>query len=154
MMLKELLIDSGALLEGKHWRRQRFHVNEVIVREGARCGNVFVLLEGRVQVTGTLILAARKIRPGYQVLEAGEVFGELALLDDGPHVASVVGVTDGIVAVIPLDVLRDWLENHPEAAVRFYRHLARILSGRLRRTNAKMLSVLGWGLKARGYESL
>ncbi len=153
-MLKELLIDSGSLLEGEHWRRCRFRVNETIVREGERCGNVFVLLQGRVQVTGTVILADRKIRPGYQILEPGEVFGELALLDDGPHVASVVGVTDGVVAVIPLDVLRDCLENHPEAAARFYRHLARILSGRLRRTNAKMLSLLGWGLKAHGYEAL
>ncbi len=153
-MLKELLIDSGTLLEGEHWRRRRFRVNETIVREGERCGNVFVLLEGRVQVTGTVILAGRKIRPGYQILEAGDVFGELALLDGEPHVASVVGVTDGMVAVVPLEVLRDFLESHPETAARFYRRLAQILSGRLRRTDGKMLSLLGWGLKAHGYEAL
>ncbi len=153
-MLKALLIDSGALVEGKHWRRRRFRVNETIVREGARCGNVFVLLQGRVQVTGTVILAGRKIRPGYQVLEAGEVFGELALLDDAPHVASVVGVTEGMVAVFPVEVLRDYLESHPETAARFYRRLAQILSGRLRRTDGKMLSLFGWGLKVRGYETL
>lgn len=154
MMLRDLLTDNAALIEGKHWWRQRFSVNEIIVREGGRCGNVFVILQGRVQVTGTVILENRKIRPGYQILEAGEVFGELALVDPEPHIASVIAVSDGTLAVVPAKILEEYLESHPETAARFYRHLAKILSGRLRRTNGKMLSLLGWGLKVHGYETL
>ncbi|HEB76949.1 MAG TPA: cyclic nucleotide-binding domain-containing protein [Methylothermaceae bacterium] len=153
-MLRDLLTDNDALNEGKHWWRQQFDTNEIIVREGERCGNVFVVLRGKVQVTGTVTLENRSIRPGFRTLEVGEVFGELALVDHSPHVASVIGVCPGELAVIPVDTLEEYLEDHPETAARFYRRLAKILSGRLRQTNRKMLSLLGWGLKAHGYERL
>lgn len=150
----EMLIDQENLQEGRHWRRRVFRADELIVREGQHGGKVFVVLAGRLQVTGRVVLGTRTIRTGFQILGVGDVIGELALIDGRPHGADVVALTAGELAEIGVDTLRAYLDAHAVAGSRFYRHLAQVLAARLRRTDAKMLSLFGWGLKARGYEGL
>lgn len=150
----ESLIRQGELQEGRHWRRRAFRANDIIVREGERCGKVFVVVAGQLQVTGSLSLGNRVVRTGFQVLNVGDVVGELALIDGRTHGADVVALSDGEVAEIEAAALLTYLETHPEAGARFYRHLAEVLAARLRRTDGKMLSLFGWGLRSRGYDEI
>jgi CRP/FNR family transcriptional regulator, cyclic AMP receptor protein len=65
----------------------------VLLREGERSGHLLVLAEGTLEVyRGDVEVAL--------VSEPGAVFGEMAVLLDQPHTASVRAVTDAKVHVI------------------------------------------------------
>src|SRR4051794_39618116 len=69
-----------------------FKAGDVLVREGDRGREFFVLVDGKTRVyRGGVSLAE---------LGPGDYFGELALLDPGPRDASVVASTDGEALVI------------------------------------------------------
>jgi CRP-like cAMP-binding protein len=63
-----------------------FRAGEAVVTEGERTGRFFVIVEGEADVT----VHGRFVRR----LDAGDFFGEMALLDDEPRSATVVAVTD------------------------------------------------------------
>jgi putative peptide zinc metalloprotease protein len=96
---------------GERLREERFAANESITIEGDLGDRLFVVVEGRAEATTG--------RPENPVLletyEAGEVFGELALLsDDRRRHATVRAVTD--VAAVSLDAaaFTSLLEESPE----------------------------------------
>jgi flavin reductase (DIM6/NTAB) family NADH-FMN oxidoreductase RutF len=93
---------------------------ETIVRAGEPGSELFVILEGSVRIE-------RSGRP-VRSLGAGELFGEIAVLDGRERTADVVA--DGPVRclAVPREVLRVALEAEPEAAW----ELLEILAGRLR----------------------
>lgn len=102
---------------------QSFDLGEVLMREGEQGTCMFVILSGMVEVTTDGQLLA--------IIEAGELLGEMALVDDGPRSATAV-------AVAPTQTCRveraqfDALMGGQAPLGRF---LMRMLSGRLRRTN-------------------
>lgn len=69
---------------------KKFSAREIIFREGDKPDGVYYLCEGRVEVS-------RKVGGVDTViaeLEAGDVFGELALVDDRTRAATVVAIDD------------------------------------------------------------
>jgi CRP-like cAMP-binding protein len=69
----------------------RAAAGEVLVTEGQTGRELFVIIEGSVTVS----------TPGRALAElhAGDFFGEIALLDDGPRTATVVAKTDVVLDV-------------------------------------------------------
>src|SRR5207248_1550843 len=69
-----------------------FEPGQVLVREGTRGREVFVLVDGKATVT----------RGGVDVAELGpgDYFGELAVLDPGPRDATVAATTRGEAVII------------------------------------------------------
>jgi CRP/FNR family transcriptional regulator, cyclic AMP receptor protein len=81
-----------SLLAGSGARLRSFKAGETIFKEGDRGDEMFVVHSGQVA-----------IQRGNRVLETvpeKSIFGEMALIDDGPRSATVVAVTD--VTVIPV----------------------------------------------------
>lgn len=78
-------------------QRAMFGPGEVIVREGERGDELFVLERGTVEV-----MLVRDAGPGKQVatLQAGQFFGEAALLRDEQRTATVVALTECELLVI------------------------------------------------------
>jgi CRP-like cAMP-binding protein len=66
--------------------------DEVILREGRRGRELFIILEG----TATVTRSGREVN----ILGAGEHFGELAAIEDRPRTATVTAKTDLKVLVI------------------------------------------------------
>jgi hypothetical protein len=98
----------------------------VIVAEGAIEQAMYVIARGRVAVRhGALELAS---------LEAGEVFGELALLDPAPRSATVTAVADSLLLRLDGPVFQDLLADHGEMALAIIRELVQ----RLRATTARV----------------
>ena len=96
----------------------RFKAGQVMLPEGERLGKLLVLLEGEVEV----------IRERTQVThvdEPGSIFGEMAVLLDMPHSASVRALSDVIAYEIP-DALT-FLESRPEFSLQIATMLARRL---------------------------
>ena len=99
-------------------KQQRFKSGQVILAEGERSGKLYVLCEGQVEV----------IRERTQVThvdEPGSMFGEMAVLLDMPHSATVKALSDVRAYEIP-DALT-FLDSHPEFSLEIAAMLARRL---------------------------
>jgi flavin reductase (DIM6/NTAB) family NADH-FMN oxidoreductase RutF len=92
---------------------------ESIVRAGEAGDELFVVLEGSVRVErdGRLVRA----------LSAGELFGEIAVLDGGDRTADVVAVGDVRCLAVPREIVRNAIEAEPGAAWELLGVLARRL---------------------------
>lgn len=82
----------------------------VIAQEGEPGAGLFVIDSGSADVT----IGGRKVNH----LEAGEFFGEMALLDGGPRTATVTAKTDIKLFVLTEWVYRGLLSEHPSIAIR------------------------------------
>ena len=111
---RELAIITRASKEVSHKE------GTVIAREGERGIGLFLILEGRCNVT---IGGKTKARLG-----PGDFFGEVALLDGGPRTATVTAMSPVRLVGITGWVFRGLLMEHPSIALRTLESVA----GRLR----------------------
>ncbi len=95
-----------------------FKAGEVMIPEGARLGKLFVLTKGQIEVV-------RKDTQVSYVDEPGSTFGEMSVLLDMPHSATVKALSDVDAYVID-DAMR-FLESRSEVAI----YLATLLARRL-----------------------
>ncbi len=91
-----------------------------VVREGAAGHSFYVILDGRAQVTRGGAPAA--------TLEAGDYFGEMALLDRGPRSATVTAETALVALRISAGPFDKLLRSEPTIALA----LLQTLSARVR----------------------
>ncbi|SMQ85664.1 Cyclic nucleotide-binding domain-containing protein [Devosia lucknowensis] len=106
----------------------RFKSGQVMLPEGERLGKLLVLIEGQVEV----------IRERTQVThvdEPGSIFGEMAVLLDMPHSATVKALSEVRAYEIP-DALT-FLEAHPEMSL----HIATMLARRLYYTTSYLVDL-------------
>lgn len=108
-----------------------YEPDELIVEEGKRPEGIFVIEKGSVWV----------IRRGqgdkrFEItnLERGDIFGEMAFLDDAPASASILAETEVQVLCITENMIRALLRGDPTFGRRFYHSLALTLAARLRAT--------------------
>ena len=101
---------------------------EQLFREGEEANELFLLLDGRVEVSinsdGSIVH-----------LDAGEVVGENAMLSEVPHSATVTAQTAMTVAVLHHPALHKLIRRRPDIAVILYRNLAISLGSKLARAN-------------------
>jgi CRP-like cAMP-binding protein len=75
------------------------------------------------------------------LLSRGEVFGEMALIDDHPRSADARAHTTGsTVFSISRTLLEEVLSMDPDAAVQFLQLLCRLLCRRLRAMNERLVA--------------
>jgi CRP-like cAMP-binding protein len=96
---------------------------ELIFREGAPADSMYVLIEGRAEIS----IAGQVV----EVADAGALLGELALIDHSPRAATVVATTP--CKLLPIDEARfhSLIAQTPQFAT----HVMKIIAGRLRRAN-------------------
>jgi CRP/FNR family transcriptional regulator, cyclic AMP receptor protein len=98
--------------------RRPVPVGTFILHEGGKTGHLFVLIEGRLEVIkGDTIVAV--------LTEPGAVLGEMSVLLDQPHTATVRAATDSVV--YEFDDAAAFLREQPEVSLL----LARLLAQRL-----------------------
>lgn len=101
-------------------RPQTFRKGTVICAEGVSGVGLHVITDGQVRVTSS--------HSPEVVLSAGSYFGEMAVLDGGPRMATVVAATDVSTLVIMAWEFARILEEQPAVM----RHLVQQLCARLR----------------------
>jgi CRP-like cAMP-binding protein len=122
---------AGKAEAGQPWLRfDWFPAGHVLVPQGGKLGRLFVLRQGEVEIErdGTYINS---------IATPGAIFGEMSLLLDMPHSATVRAVTDIEVFVIS-DALRV-LEAHPTWTLQ----IARLLAQRVNATTQKLTELQG-----------
>lgn len=90
-------------------RRKIFPTGTVIFHEGDRGNEAYVVESGRVTVFKTV--KGQRVTIGE--IGAGGIFGEMALIDDQPRMASAVAEDHTAVVVIGKDRLTEQLEQAP-----------------------------------------
>ena len=111
-----------------------FAKDTTIFHAGDPADAVFVVATGKVKVVVTSTDGKEFI---LTVLGAGQVFGEMALIESAPRSAAVLTVT----AVEALVISRQDFQHLLNASPGISRKLLAILSRRLRRANSKMESL-------------
>ena len=101
------------------------------VSEGATSNTVYIVLKGRLQVT-LFSLCGREVILGD--LEEGAIFGELAAIDDEPRSASVVALSECVLAMVDAATFRAATTQSPASAD----WLARRLAGQIRGLTKKL----------------
>lgn len=100
-----------------------------VIREGELGNSMYIIVSGRVRVL-------KEVKPGEQktlaTLGAGEVFGEMALIDRYPRSASVLTLTNSVLYQIDLDRFNELREQWRPAAFKILRQLAPVLCKRIR----------------------
>jgi CRP/FNR family transcriptional regulator, cyclic AMP receptor protein len=90
-----------------------------VLHEGGRTGHMYVLIEGRLEVIkGEAVVAS--------IAEPGAVLGEMSVLLDTPHTATVRAAQDS--TVYEIDDAAAFLHKQPAAAILIARMLAQRLN--------------------------
>ena len=101
--------------------QKSFKKGEVIVKEGDTGKSFFFILEGSASVYGGFG-KSNQLKIGD--IEAGEFFGEMAILEAYPRSATVVAKDGTRVVEIPGNELKSFFEENPDMIFELMRHLA------------------------------
>ena len=115
-----------------------FKPGEEIIHEGSTHKIIYVLRRGTVRVEMTQ--SQRKVQ--IAKLGPGEVFGEMAFLEDSDASASATAETHVDVEAIAGPPLYQLFESFPGLATRFYQSISVTLSQRLRHVTAQLVELL------------
>jgi CRP/FNR family transcriptional regulator, cyclic AMP receptor protein len=116
---------------------ERFRDGSMIFREGEKGDKLYIVLDGRVRIS--------KFIPGVgeealTVLDRGDFFGEMALIDDKARSADAKAhESDATVLSIDRATLNEILSMDPHASLQFLNLLCRMISRRLREINDKIV---------------
>ncbi len=105
---------------------------EFIFREGELGTEMYIIHEGKVEI----LSGSGSKEQLLSVLEKGDFFGEMSILEDLPRAASARAVTEVKLLQINGSTFDQMLRSNPEVAVRMMRKLAR----RLRETDELLRS--------------
>jgi CRP/FNR family transcriptional regulator, cyclic AMP receptor protein len=119
-----------------------FSANEIIMREGDIGDTVYIILEGVVEVTKSLVIGdADNEESGKDKVftrldgQQHAVFGEIVLFDELKRTASVKAVTDCVMYKMKKEDFLKAAEEDYELGYRILLNLGRIVSARLRRAD-------------------
>jgi len=137
-LFKERGLSAGEMkLLATFSSEERFKEGSMVFREGERGEKLYIVLDGRVRIS--------KFIPGVgeealAVLDRGDFFGEMALIDDKARSADAKA-HDGDATVLSIDraTLNEILSMDPHASLQFLNLLCRMISRRLREINEKIV---------------
>jgi CRP/FNR family transcriptional regulator, cyclic AMP receptor protein len=147
-LLKEKGLSSKELrLLATFSNEEFFKAGQNIFLEGQKGDRLYIILDGEVRIS--------KFIPGVgeealAILEKGDFFGEMALIDNEPRSADAKAHKDVTVLPIESKLLTEMLSRDVESSYQFLFILCKILSRRLREINLKIYQ---WRIMSGGFES-
>lgn len=129
-------LTPGALeLVSKVAREETHAAGTKIFQHGDVGDKLYLILEGKVRISRDVPGMGEE---ALAVLGPGQVFGEMALLDDSPRSADARVHERCRLLAIPKDGFDDLLFLHKDLAYEVLWNIVRLLVGRLRETNDKL----------------
>lgn len=98
---------------------------------GDPSSNVYLLKKGRVKIANT---APSGKEVTFDILEPGEVFGELDVLEDAPRSTSAETLDDAVICVIPRKDFDQYLAMHPTVMFK----LTKLIGLRLKKIQSRV----------------
>lgn len=125
-----------------HARLERRPGGDTIFRKGDPALNMVAVLKGQVKIA-TPSPEGRDVL--LNIIKAGEVFGEIAMLDGKARTADAIALSACELLVLDRRDVLPFLEKHPELCLR----LMMVLCDRLRHTSAQVEDFMFLDLEAR-----
>ncbi|MGC8964997.1 MAG: Crp/Fnr family transcriptional regulator [Brevinematia bacterium] len=114
---------------------------KVIFNEGDYGKEMFIIVEGKVKI----VKKVGNIEKVLMVLDKGDFFGEMALVEDKPRSASAIALTTCKLIVIDKNLLKSLIMRNPEFA---YKMIIK-MSQRIRETNKQIEEMIKYDAKTR-----
>ncbi len=125
----------GSVGEEKSYKK-----DETIFEEDSKGDSMYVIKSGAVKI----IKKVKNQENTIAVLNPGEFFGEMALLDGQPRSAAVRATTDSEVYMVSLTGYQALRKDKPHAALKLMDIIIKVLSNRLRQTNKNLEVISFW----------
>lgn len=126
--------DAQAAAVAEALVKVRYKRGDMILEQGAKSGNVYILLSGRARVI-------KRHKNGQEVILAtmvpGDCIGEMSIIDGMPHSASLQAVTQVDILTMPHDDYARWLPEEGSFGMGVLSGLTR----RLRRADRNVASL-------------
>lgn len=116
-------------------REQTFSTGQEIFKEGDKGDGVYVVKDGLVEISG---LVGKDVRLVFSQVGPGDIFGEMAVIENKPRSACAVARQQTTVSFIPRAEMLAMVERSPALALA----LLRDISNRLREFNQQYLREL------------
>lgn len=122
--------------------KKAYRKGEIFVREDTPGDEFYILESGKVIITKGI---EGKEDKTLAILEGGDFFGEMSLLDGGPHSASVRALENVEVLTIKRELFEKMLKTDYQTASRFLFAVIKVMSERLRFTNEELVALYETG---------
>jgi len=110
--VREAFVSSATLLRARK--------GQILIAAGLDASDVYLVLEGRVQVS---LVSPQGRDTIIRDIEANQIFGELAALDGSMRSANVIAVEDSKLAVMNGTTFTRLIGEQPETSIWLARHL-------------------------------
>ncbi len=117
-----------------------YNAGKTVFVETSKGNDLYVILSGKVKIQLESIVPHCDI--SLSILETGQIFGELALIDAGPRSATVVCLEDTQILVFNGKKLHALFEKNHHIGYVVMFNLARTICDRIRKTNKRLFSSL------------
>jgi len=131
LFIFSVLSDADVEWLGRAGERVHLDPGTVLIPLGARVDYIYFVLEGQLAIR---TMAGAVIAH----LAAGEIIGEMSLVDPAPTAVAVEVAAEATLLRIPDSVVREKLASDLGFASRFYRALCVFLADRLRQSTQRM----------------
>ncbi|MBK8162955.1 MAG: cyclic nucleotide-binding domain-containing protein [Gammaproteobacteria bacterium] len=125
---------------------RHLHDGELLVAEGQADNTLFILIDGKLAVTGNVL--------GQEIvvytMKVGECAGTRAFVDRTPRKATLRAVGPATVYTMKPDAFESLLEKHPHIVYGVMRALFRITHANLMRMNQESQELVNYVSKIRG----
>lgn len=115
------LNDQEVALVKQEIRIRQYGKRDIVLQKGGSGDGLMFLLSGQAQVID-VTEDGRAI--GLRMLEPGDFFGEIALINNSTRSASVVAMTEALVGFLPAPVAMHLFSHSPTVANHMLKHLA------------------------------
>ena len=122
-------------LEGKI---KTFKKGNIIIKEGDIGKDFAIILEGKVRISTVIPGIGEE---SLNILNTGDFFGEMSLLEDAPRSATVIAHEDTIILSIPKQGFNNLVDRNNPAAYWLLWGFAKRLSSRLRETDERLKAI-------------
>lgn len=128
-----------------------YEAGEYVFVEGEPAEALFIVLAGEIELSKEI---APELERTLAVAGAGEVFGEMGVLDGAARSASARARTRTDVLWIGAELLRELVQSRPLLGAKLLWAFATLLSARLRTTTEQYGAAVRWALEASGLQRL
>jgi CRP-like cAMP-binding protein len=114
---------------------EKFKVGEKLFSDGDPGDRFYIIVEGKVRIGKSIVGMGEE---ALDILESGQYFGELALIDEGPRSADAIAHTTCVLISITQSDFEDLLMLNQQLAYEVLWEFCRVLASRLRAMNDKL----------------
>jgi len=124
------LTDQDLLLILQGAEKREFKAGDTIIKQGSSSRYLYVVVSGEAMVSTK---DEADLTDRFLLLQPGDSFGEMALIDGEERCATVSATQDSLMFRIgEIDC-----DHYPKVGLKIYRNIAAILAGHIRRMNKR-----------------